>query len=74
MKPVVDRLEQEYAGKVEFTIHRDTADAEGESIAAMLGVRNVPTFVFVNSDGSVSRTDVGAIGEKAMRQGLDALR
>ncbi len=74
MKPVVDRLKQEYEGKVDFTIHLDGADEEGERIAAMIGVRYVPTFVFVNSDGSIKGTDIGAIGEAKMRQRLDSLK
>lgn len=74
MEPVVDRLEREYAGKVDFTIHVGTPDEEGERIRDQLGLRYVPTFVFVNTDGSVAKVDIGEIPEATMRERLDALR
>lgn len=74
MKPVVDRLRDEYEGKVDFTVYVDRPDEEGERIASRLGLRYVPTFVFVNTDGSVAKLDVGEIAERTMRERLDALR
>ena len=71
---MVDRLKNEYAGKVEFTVYVDETDAAGDQIAQQLGVRYVPTLVFVNTDGSVAKTDVGAISEEAFRSRLDALK
>lgn len=74
MKPVVDRLEQEFEGKVDFTVYMDEADEEGERIAAQLDIRYVPTFVYVNADGTIAKTDVGAVPEADMRAKIEALK
>lgn len=62
MKPVVDGLVTKYAGR--YDIRRmDTSgsDAEVEKLAEQYGIEYVPTFVFVNSDGSKSGQIVGEV-------------
>lgn len=74
MKPVVDGLQSEYQGKVEFKLYDVEKDKEGAALADSLGAQFVPTFVFVNADGSVAQTIVGEIDEAKLRTTLDALK
>ncbi len=75
MKPLVERLEKEYAGKVEFRRYVDSGDRVGDKLSLLFNVQYVPTFVFVNADGSVSgQPIVGEAGEGVLRQRLDALK
>ena len=74
MKPVVDRLKQQYEGKVEFRLYDvDTSD-EGNQLMGQFNAKYVPTFVFVNKDGSVSTQKVGETSEADMKKALDALK
>jgi thioredoxin-related protein len=75
MRPVVDRLKAEYAGKVDVKIEMlDGDDAEAERLAGIVGVEYVPTFVFVDSSGAQQGLVVGEISEADMRARLDALK
>ena len=75
MKPLVERLEKEYAGTVEFRRYVDSGDPVGDQLAAQFNVQYVPTFVFVNADGSVSGEPiVGGVDEATLRTRLDALK
>ena len=73
MKPVVDRLKQQYKGKVEFKLYDVDNSAEGNKLMGQFNAKYVPTFVFVNKDGSVSTQKVGEVAEAEMKQALDAL-
>ena len=75
MKPLVERLKKEYAGKVEFRRYVDSGDPVGDVLARQFNVQYVPTFVFVNEDGSLSGAPfVGGTDEATLRQRLDALK
>jgi protein-disulfide isomerase len=75
MRPVVDRLKEAYAGKVDVRIMMlDGQDAEAEKLAGIVGVEYVPTFVFVDSSGAQQGLVVGEVTESEMRARLDALR
>lgn len=75
MKPVVDRLQKEYAGKVAVKVlMTDSGGAEMEQLASTFGVQYVPTFVFVDSKGTKTDTVVGETPEDTMRSKLDALK
>ena len=74
MKPVVDRLEQEYEGKVEFRLFDVDKSDEGQALMRQFGAQYVPTFVFVNSDGTEAERIVGEASESQMRNVLDSLR
>ena len=75
MLPLVERLKKEYAGKVEFRRYVDSGDPVGDQLSQQFNVQYVPTFVFVNADGSVSgELIVGGVGEDVLRQRLDALK
>jgi thiol-disulfide isomerase/thioredoxin len=74
MKPVVDRLKQQYQGKVEFKLYDVDSSAEGNQLMAQFNAKYVPTFVFINKDGSVSTQKVGETSEADMKKALDALK
>ena len=75
MKPLVERLASQYAGKVETRRYVDSGDAVGDALATTLNIQYVPTFVFVNSDGSISgQMIVGETDEATLRARIDALR
>jgi thioredoxin-like negative regulator of GroEL len=75
MKPLVERLKKAYAGKVEFRRYLDSGDPVGDQLSQQFNVQYVPTFVFVNADGSVSGQPlVGGTDEATLRSRLDALK
>ena len=75
MKPLVERLRKAYEGKVEFRVYVDSGDPVGDQLAQALGVQYVPTFVFVNTDGSMSGSLlIGGTDEATLRQRIDALK
>lgn len=75
MKPLVERLASEYKGKVESRRYVDAGDPTGDALARQFNIQYVPTFVFVNADGSVNgQPIVGEVSEAVLRQRLDALK
>ncbi|GAB4280244.1 MAG: hypothetical protein Kow0056_14410 [Coriobacteriia bacterium] len=70
---MVDRLEQDFDGKVEFRLYNLERDPSANSIADEYGVRFVPTFVFLDSDGNTVDQWVGGLSEDDLRKKLDAL-
>jgi len=74
MKPVVDGLKKQYEGKVEFKLYDVEKDAEGAQLATDFGAQFVPTFVFVNADGSESEQIVGEVSEAQLKKALDKLK
>ncbi len=74
MAPVVDRLEKEYEGTVDILKMNVDAGGEAGSLASRYRVQYVPTFVFVNSDGTIADTIVGEAKESDLRDALDGLR
>lgn len=74
MKPVVDRLREEFEGRVEFRIMNfDNEPTVANAEADRFGVQFVPTFVFLNSDGTIETQRVGVVPEKEMRSILESL-
>jgi hypothetical protein len=60
MKPVVDGLAKSASERYEVRImNESTGDPEVGRLATALGIQYVPTFVFVNSDGTRGATIVG---------------
>lgn len=75
MKPVVDRLREAYAGRVDVKrMSLDGDDPEAERLADIVGVQYVPTFVFVDSRGVQQGLVVGEVSEADLRARLDALK
>lgn len=74
MKPVVDRLREAYAGKVDVKrMSLDGDDPEAERLANLVGVQYIPTFVFVDSKGVQQGLVVGETTEADLRARIDAL-
>ena len=74
MKPVVDRLKQQYQGKVDFKLYDVDSSAEGNQLMQRLGSQYVPTFVFVNRNGTIAQQKVGEMTPSEMAGILDALK
>jgi thiol:disulfide interchange protein len=75
MKSVVNGLEQRFKGSVEFRIYNvDKKQAEVGQLANAFGVQYVPTFVFINRDGSRSDLIVGEVTSDTLSTKLAALK
>jgi len=76
MKPVVDGLVKKHAGRYDIKVlNPSVADAnEVASLARKYAIRYVPTFVFLNSDGGVNATVVGAVPASKLEQELAKLK
>ncbi len=74
MVPVVDRLKTAYEGVVEFRIINVDTDPEGTKLASAFGLQYVPSFVFLDSDGSQQNQLVGEVSEEQLRAALEALK
>ncbi len=75
MKPVVDGLKKEYQGKVDIVrINAGLASGKEADLANQYGVTAVPTFVFLNADGTQADKIIGGADAAAMRAKLDALK
>jgi thiol-disulfide isomerase/thioredoxin len=73
MKPVVDGLQQRYGDRVEFR-RLNANDQSTQQVADQFGVQYVPTFVFINSDGTRADQVVGEVAEADLVRRLDALK
>lgn len=72
MKPVVDGLTKQFAGKVE--VRRLDANAqETQQLANTYNVQYVPTFVFVDKDGKTVDQVVGELSEQQLKQKFESL-
>jgi thioredoxin-like negative regulator of GroEL len=75
MKPVVDELIKKYAGTYDIRImNGSSGDPEVEALANKFGIQYVPTFVFVNTDGTVSGQVVGAVPASKLEAELAKLK
>jgi predicted DsbA family dithiol-disulfide isomerase len=74
MKPVVDGLSDEYAGKVDFKRLNVETDQKAVELANQMGVTAVPTFVFVNSNGVQAGTKIGGATAEDLRAQIDKLQ
>ena len=71
---MVDGLQQEYAGKVEFRLINTDNHKDTQALSRQYRVTAVPTFVFLNKDGSEAGRLMGEIAVEDMRAQLDALK
>lgn len=75
MRPVVDRLKDKYAGKVDIKrMNTSQGDPEVERLAQSFGIQYVPTFVFVNSDGTKSGLIVGEVSQATLEAEIAKLK
>jgi thiol-disulfide isomerase/thioredoxin len=75
MKPVVDGLAKKYTGRYTIKVmNASTGGAEVEQLEEKLGIQYVPTFVFVDSDGTKIATIVGEATAAALEAELAKLK
>lgn len=68
MKPVVDRLQGQYADQIDFLVYPAVdQDSSAGSFANQHGVQAVPTMVLVTPDGTETERWVGAQPEQTLR-------
>ncbi len=74
MKPVVDRLNGDYAGSVDFLVYADVnSDPEASEFASRQQVNAIPTMMLVSADGTEIARWVGGQSEVSLRQALDGV-
>ena len=67
--PTVDKLSQEYEGKVE--ILKVNVD-QNQELARKYGIRSIPALYFIHND-EVKDKIIGAVPESHLRQKLDSM-
>ncbi|MCX7832269.1 MAG: thioredoxin family protein [Actinobacteria bacterium] len=73
MKPIVDGLIEEYSGKVKF-YYVDVEKQEFVDLFSAYRVNAVPTFAFINNDGSLNDYFVGGMSKDELKQKIDNLK
>lgn len=72
MKPVVDRLEQRYAGQVTFYVYAEAdKNKDAGEFASRQRIKAVPTIVLVSEKGVELTRWVGTTTEDGIAQELD---
>lgn len=75
MRPVVDGLVKEYAGRYDIKVmDTSSGDAKVEALAQSFGIQYVPTFVFLDRDGTRSGTIVGGASAQQLEAALAKLK
>ena len=72
MNPVVNGLQQEYDGRVTFTLV-DIDDPNSKELKQKYGFRAQPYFVLLDGDGNVVKTWFGLVPVEEFRSAFDAL-
>ncbi len=58
MKPILEKLEEKYKGQVEI-VRVDVDAPENRSLVLKYRIVSIPTFIFINSKGEVSKKIIG---------------
>lgn len=74
MRPVVDGLVKKYAGRYDIRVMNTSNDAEAQRLAQEMRIEYVPTFIFLNSDGSKSGEIVGSSSAEKIEAELAKLK
>ncbi len=74
MAPIVDGLIPEYEDTVAIRKYDVESSDAGAALAEEYEVQFVPTFVFVDADGTVVDTLIGEVSEKTLKDTLDRLK
>ena len=73
MAPVVDGLQDEYAGAMQFSVYPDcSASAEINDFANAQGVEYVPTMMLVSPEGAELERWIGTTSPDTLRTAFDA--
>lgn len=67
MKPIVDGLEKELAGRL-LVIRLNVQDPVGKALAGELGFRMTPTFVFFDAQGAEAWREIGRLDAARVRK------
>ena len=71
---MVDGLQKQYQGKVDFIRYNTDSSAEGQALAQKFNLQYIPSFLFVNPDGTVVQQKVGGMTKDELKLALDALK
>lgn len=74
MAPIVDGLIDDYEGSVAIRKYNVEESAEGLALAEEYEVQFVPTFVFVDANGTEVNRIIGEVSEDDLRSALDELK
>lgn len=66
MKPVVDRVEQEFEGRL-LVIRLNIQESLGQELAPVYGFEYTPTFIFFDENGNELWRTVGEFDEARVR-------
>lgn len=69
IKPVVDDLEEEYAGRL-LILRVDVQSQAGRELAAVYGFQYTPTFIFFDAAGREIWREVGGLNRERLQQAL----
>lgn len=70
--PIFDRVSEEYSDKTVFhKIDVDSATGEDADLLDDLGIRNIPTTVFLDEKDNVIKKFVGSVSEKDLKEKID---
>ncbi len=72
MRPVVNRLRSEYAGRIEV-VSLNRNGGRGHRIAGKYAASFTPTFVFVRPDGALQDVILGETDAEQLREKLELL-
>lgn len=69
-KPVVDKIEQDYAGRL-LVIRLNVQEQTGRELAAVYMFEYTPTFIFFDAQGNELWRSVGSLDLEKLRQSLE---
>ena len=69
---MVSALAEEYSTEVTF-IKADIDEPQGEELAAEMGVRYIPAFFFINTEGEVVEQLGGEQSKDSLRTGIEQI-
>jgi thioredoxin-like negative regulator of GroEL len=72
MEPIVDGLEQEFAGQIQI-IRLDANDPANSQLMEMLELRGHPAFAIINKEGQVTARFFGPQPIEALREAMQAV-
>jgi thiol-disulfide isomerase/thioredoxin len=70
MRPVVDRIEREYQGRLDV-LRVNAQDDLGALLSARFDLRGTPTFLLFDSDGDEVLRSVGVIDPRELARELE---
>lgn len=70
MKPIVDGIESQYAGRL-TVLHVDVTQPSGRATAREFGFQFTPTFIFFGADGKELWRSVGSLDEDQLKRSLN---